>query len=117
MDGYVDDILKRVPHDADSVVVEPDGSWDGGRCKVNSGGTGQATPAAVGTPIQDRLGVANQRMSSGTEWSGKQNGTRKHSPTEIVLLDSPSPEPESAECPARSIVFSTTCSRFKLSHR
>ncbi|SNX85298.1 related to SIZ1 - E3-like factor in the SUMO pathway [Melanopsichium pennsylvanicum] len=99
MDGYVDDILKRVPQDEDSVVVEPDGSWRTSDGRVSSIGTAQATPAAEGTPVQDRfLGRESEEVKPnvGTSSSGaKPDGARRDSPDGIVLLDSPSPPPHS----------------------
>lgn len=102
MDGFLDDILKRVPQDEDSVIVEPDGQWRTSDGKVTSGGTGQATPAAEGsTPIQDRLQKSpSEDVKPGSSSKGKANGSR--SMEEIVLLDSPSPPPESAPSVAAS---------------
>ncbi|SPO28208.1 related to SIZ1 - E3-like factor in the SUMO pathway [Ustilago trichophora] len=97
MDGYVDDILKKVPQDEDSVIVEPDGSWRTSDGKVSSSGTGQATPAAEGTPVQDRLlNRESEETKPNVGSSAKSNGTKRASPDEIVLLDSPSPPPQSA---------------------
>ena len=95
MDGYVDDILKRVPQDEDSVVVEPDGSWHTSDGKVSSAGTAHATPAAEGTPLQERLLNSNDEDVKPGAGHGKSNGTRTPM-DEIVLLDSPSPPPQSA---------------------
>ncbi|KAJ9479802.1 E3 SUMO-protein ligase SIZ2 [Pseudozyma hubeiensis] len=92
MDGYVDDILKRVPQDEDSVIIEPDGSWRTSDGKISSSGTAQATPAAdVGTPLEDRL--LSRDSEDVKPGHGKANGARRASPNEIVLLDSPSPPP------------------------
>ena len=96
MDGYVDDILKKVPQDEDSVIVEPDGAWRTLDGKVNSSGTAQATPAAEGTPVQDRLlGRDSEDTKPSVGSSAKPNGAKRSPPDEIVLLDSPSPPPES----------------------
>lgn len=95
MDGYVDDILKKVPQDEESVIVEPDGTWRTSDGRVSSSGTAQVTPAAEGTPLQDRLlGGDSEDVKPRIDGIGKPNGARKLSPEEIVLLDSPSPPPQ-----------------------
>lgn len=96
MDGYVDDILRKVPQSEDQVIVEPDGTWRTSDGTVSSNGTAQAEPAAGGTPVEDRLPSRDSEdVKPATGASAKSNGTRKASP-EVVLLDSPSPEPETA---------------------
>ncbi|CDR99097.1 hypothetical protein [Sporisorium scitamineum] len=95
MDGYVDDILKKVPQDQDSVIIEPDGQWHTADGKVSSSGTAQPTPAAAGTPVEDRL-VSRESE----DIKPKTNGGKRASPEEIVLLDSPSPPPTTASASA-----------------
>ncbi|KAJ1033846.1 hypothetical protein NDA16_000054 [Ustilago loliicola] len=95
MDGFVADILNKVPQDEESVIVEPDGSWRTSDGKFTSSGTAQATPAAEGTPLGDRLkGHSPDEAKPSVDGSSKANGTRRSPMAEIVLLDSPSPPPE-----------------------
>ncbi|SJX63942.1 related to SIZ1-E3-like factor in the SUMO pathway [Sporisorium reilianum f. sp. reilianum] len=97
MDGYVDDILKRVPQDEDSVIIEPDGQWHTADGKVTSSGVAQPGSAGAGTPIEDRLPSRDSEdVKPGASSSAKQNGGKRASPEEIVLLDSPSPPPTTA---------------------
>ncbi|EST06874.1 Zinc finger, MIZ-type [Kalmanozyma brasiliensis GHG001] len=100
MDGYVDDILKKVPQDQDSVIVEPDGSWRTLDGKISSNGAAnEQQPSAEGTPLEDRLLCRDSEdIKPGAGAAGKQNGTKKASP-EIVLLDSPSPPPTAGSAP------------------
>ncbi|KAJ1024376.1 hypothetical protein NDA18_004544 [Ustilago nuda] len=107
MDGFVADILKRVPQDQESVIVEPDGSWRTSDGKFSSTGVGQATPAAEGTPLGDRLkGHSPEEAKPSMGGSGKANGTKRWPLPEIVLLDSPSPPPQSASAAASTSVLS-----------
>ncbi|KAJ1582206.1 hypothetical protein NDA15_005279 [Ustilago hordei] len=107
MDGFVADILKRVPQDQESVIVEPDGSWRTSDGKFSSTGTGQATPAAEGTPLGDRLkGHSPEEAKPSMGGSGKANGTKRWPLPEIVLLDSPSPPPQRASAAASTSVLS-----------
>ncbi|SOV06803.1 uncharacterized protein UDID_05649 [Ustilago sp. UG-2017a] len=108
MDGFVADILKRVPQDQESVIVEPDGSWRTSDSKFSSTGTGQATPAAEGTPLGDRLkGHSPEEAKPSMGGSGKANGTKRWPLPEIVLLDSPSPPPQRASAAASTSVLSS----------
>lgn len=97
MDGFVADILKKVPQDQESVIVEPDGSWRTSDGKFSSSGTAQGTPAAEETPVGDRLkGHSPDEAKPNVGSSSKANGTKRSPMAEIVLLDSPSPPPEGA---------------------
>jgi len=49
MDGYVEDILRRVPEDLEAVLVEPDGSWHSADDRYTSESAPLA-PAAPATP-------------------------------------------------------------------
>ncbi|KAJ1022909.1 hypothetical protein NDA13_004958 [Ustilago tritici] len=107
MDGFVADILKRVPQDQESVIVEPDGSWRTSDGKFSSTGIGQATPAAEGTPLGDRLkGHSPEEAKPSMGDSGKANETKRWPLPEIVLLDSPSPPPQRASAATSTSVLS-----------
>lgn len=56
IDGYFDDILKRVPEDEDNVEVDPDGSWHTRDGKVTS--SSKAIPPAAKASLADTTGVA-----------------------------------------------------------
>lgn len=104
MDGYVDEILKKVPHDEESVIIEPDGSWRTSDGKISSSGSAQATPAADGTSlVEDRS--QTQSLEDVKPGNAKPNGAGRASRDDIVVLDSPSPPPETT---APSISASTS---------
>ncbi|PWY99663.1 hypothetical protein BCV70DRAFT_200589 [Testicularia cyperi] len=92
IDGYVADILKRVPQDEETVIVEPDGAWRTADGKVSSTGTALPTPAA-NTPVPDPL--ARRESADDVKPSVVTRSNDRGSPDEIVLLDSPSPPPAS----------------------
>ena len=109
MDGYVNEILQKVPQDEESVIVEPDGSWRTSDGKISSSGTAQATPAAEGTPLQDRLlGRESEETKPSIGGSAKPNGATRASPEEIVLLDSPSPPEDPAPTTAAPTAAAST---------
>lgn len=47
MDGYVEDILRRVPADLEAVLVEPDGSWHSADDRYHSGSPILQEPSSV----------------------------------------------------------------------
>ncbi|KAN0065672.1 E3 SUMO-protein ligase pli1 [Thecaphora frezii] len=98
MDGYVDDILKRVSDDHDSVIVEPDGSWRTQDGKIASDGYAAAPAVAAG------LGSASVPATSSAEprsEAGREASSSRGPPTDnIVILDSPSPPPTGPLAPA-----------------
>ncbi|KAL4400807.1 E3 SUMO-protein ligase Pli1 [Malassezia pachydermatis] len=55
MDGYVEDILRRVPHDLEAVLVEADGSWHSADDKYTSDSPILAEPSAPETEALDLL--------------------------------------------------------------
>ncbi|PWN49944.1 hypothetical protein IE53DRAFT_120118 [Violaceomyces palustris] len=87
MDGYVDDILRRVPEDEDSVIVEPDGTWH----------TQDGEYSSENAPL---AGASNGKSDAGSVRNGSltRDGLKSEDMDErglagghVVILDSPSP--------------------------
>ncbi|EPQ27442.1 uncharacterized protein PFL1_04980 [Pseudozyma flocculosa PF-1] len=92
VDDYVGDIIKKVPDDYETVIVEPDGSWRTPDGKVASEGyvAAAATGSAAPTPGPSRPTASAEPRSD----NGHSRESRAApSSDDIVILDSPSPPP------------------------
>ncbi|CAO1625726.1 unnamed protein product [Sympodiomycopsis kandeliae] len=103
IDGYFEDIVKRVPDDEDAVDFEQDGSWRTKDGKIQSSSDGVApasTSNLAANPSSSAGAVKGEREGStnlpppatnGTSSAGEPSGTT--TTQEIVLLDDDSPTP------------------------
>ncbi|KAL9937097.1 hypothetical protein V8E36_004332 [Tilletia maclaganii] len=96
LDQYVETVLKQVPEDQDSIVVEPDASWHTEDNKFRSAGGSNGSAPEAGA-------------SASANGKGKEPQSRKTVPNVIFMDLSPSP-PNSprASAPSSSMPFSVS---------
>ena len=94
MDGYVDDILKKVPEEHDAVIVEPDGSWRTQDGQVTSEGAQESQPSKA-RAFSQALGFDDEEdedmKDAETQPEAGARASGAGSPVDVVILDSPTP--------------------------
>ncbi|KAK0549690.1 E3 SUMO-protein ligase pli1 [Tilletia horrida] len=104
LDQYVEQILKAVPEDQDSIVVEPDASWHTEDGKVKGG----AAKGSTDKGSQANGGSAAWAGAQTTSGGGASNGNQRSQPDVVILDLTPSPPPTPHHAGASSVPASTS---------
>lgn len=92
LDGYVEDILRRVPPDLDAVLVEADGSWHSADDQYHSGSPILQEPTSVQPEAQDLIDTPEGTPQPGAEAPSFTPASHIMMPkAEVVTPPAPSP--------------------------